>query len=331
MRVTLPTLTVGTTAGVLATAALLWTAPAPAADFATRCAEPGVVRCYGFEDAGDIGDRTFGRSSDGRKLMFIDTAVKSSGNSSLRFDIPPLSPADTSGSFFLNFADDFSARFGAGQDLYVQWRQRFSPEMLRKFQGANGWKQVIVGAGDYPGKINYSCTEQETVFNQNTHSGPEGFPWVYHSCGNWETLEFDDGVQVRLQHQGPPYCYYPDDPDKGCMKYRANQWMTFQMHIKVVTWNQRNSTFEAWVSYEGQPSVRIYNSALTDGFIYYRTEDPNAFFGKIWLLPYNTNKSSAENHPEAHTWYDDLIISRNKIADPTSGPVPRPPSNVTAN
>ena len=39
-------------------------------------------------------------------------------------------------------------------------------------------------------------------------------------------------------------------------------------------------------------------------------------YGKIWLLPYNTGKDPAQVHPTAYTWYDELIISRNKIADP---------------
>ena len=39
-------------------------------------------------------------------------------------------------------------------------------------------------------------------------------------------------------------------------------------------------------------------------------------FGKIWLLPYHTGKNPTQVHPTAYTWYDELIISRNKIADP---------------
>ncbi|HKU15965.1 MAG TPA: hypothetical protein VJQ52_16340 [Steroidobacteraceae bacterium] len=314
-----------------ALAPLLWTGYAHAADFATRCAAPGVVRCYGFEDAADLERRTLPRS-DGIKRIALDTSQKASGNSSMKFTIPGLTGADTSGSFFINFADDFSARFGEGQDLYVQWRQRFSTEMLRAFRGGNGWKQVIVGAGDYPGTTNYSCTEQETVIQQDKRIGV-GFPAMYHSCGTWEVLEFWDGTQVRMQHQGPPYCYYPNDPYNGCMQYKPNQWMTFQMHIKVGTWNQKNSVFELWVSYQGSPPVKVFDSALAGGFTYYRTEDPNAFFGKLWFLPYNTNKDPTEDHPTAYTWYDDLVISRNKIAEPDGASVvtPRPPTDVTAN
>src|SRR6266446_1268788 len=46
------------------------------------------------------------------------------------------------------------------------------------------------------------------------------------------------------------------------------------------------------------------------------TATENQKYGKIWLTPYNTNKSSSATNPVAYTWYDDLIISRNQIADP---------------
>jgi hypothetical protein len=45
--------------------------------------------------------------------------------------------------------------------------------------------------------------------------------------------------------------------------------------------------------------------------------DPaNEKCGKVWLLPYNTNKDPASSYPVAYTWYDELLISRNRIADP---------------
>ena len=39
-------------------------------------------------------------------------------------------------------------------------------------------------------------------------------------------------------------------------------------------------------------------------------------YGKLWLLPYDTAKDGSVSYPEAYTWYDELVISRNKIADP---------------
>ncbi len=46
-------------------------------------------------------------------------------------------------------------------------------------------------------------------------------------------------------------------------------------------------------------------------------DDPaNLRYGKIWLLPYQTHKDATQVTPTAYTWYDELIVSRNKIADP---------------
>ena len=69
-----------------------------------------------------------------------------------------------------------------------------------------------------------------------------------------------------------------------------------------------------WAAREGQPSQFViqwgpYNlsaGAATD----------NQRFGKVWLLPYNTGRSTSTSYPVAYTWYDELIVSRNKIADP---------------
>src|SRR5262249_15511269 len=44
---------------------------------------------------------------------------------------------------------------------------------------------------------------------------------------------------------------------------------------------------------------------------------------KVWLLPYNTYRKAATSANE-HVWYDELIISRNLIADPQGS---LPPGN----
>jgi hypothetical protein len=146
-------------------------------------------------------------------------------------------------------------------------------------------------------------------------------PWFYHSCGRFIPLEFNDGAQVRMQTLGPPFCYYPNDPQNGCFKFFAGEWMTFQVHIKIGTWNTPSSTIEIWAAREKQTSVKIYDSAIwasgsgVAGFTLYNG-NPNAKYGKIWLIPYNTNKDPSETYATTYTWYDELIISRQRIGDP---------------
>jgi len=63
---------------------------------------------------------------------------------------------------------------------------------------------------------------------------------------------------------------------------------------------------------------------------YLHNSDPTYKIGKIWLLPYHTNKDPNQTHATAHTWYDNLIISRTRIPDPVDGPEPSPPQNVSS-
>ncbi|MEP7097761.1 MAG: hypothetical protein ABI748_08875 [Dokdonella sp.] len=258
-----------------------------------------------------------------------DTMVKASGNSSLKFTIPANSSADSSGSYFTNFSKDLSVQFGANSEFFIQWRQRFSPEFVgSQYAGGGGWKQIIIGSGDQPGQWYASCTALETVV-QNSYQ--RGFPRMYNSCegsashGPYDPFEEPFGAyDFKEQNARPsPYCLYSQGPASyfaptgNCFGYAANEWMTFQVRIKTgprVGNEFVNSYVTLWIAREGQPSERVidwgpYN--LTAGK---PTEDQK--YGKVWLLPYNTGKDPSVSYPTAYTWYDELIISRNQIADP---------------
>jgi hypothetical protein len=158
---------------------LPWAFPSAAAaqadgsgsDFATRCAQPGVVRCVGFDSSSDVaggyGSNTgvFASSENANVVPRLDAAVRASGNSSLKFTIPSRSGFDTPGSYFANFSPDLSGQFGENSDFYIQWRQRFTPEFAATaYAGGEGWKQTIIGTGDQPGNVLYfSCTDLEVV------------------------------------------------------------------------------------------------------------------------------------------------------------------------
>ena len=315
--------------------------PAGTADFATRCAQPGVLRCVGFDSASDLAG-TWGDNSGslaGASTPVLDPTVKASGASSLKFTIPSNSPADTSGSYFTNFSADLQTQFSANAEFYVQWRQRFSPEFLNTvFTGGGGWKQAIIGAGDKPGcnaatssngLCTSSCTALETVV-QNTFQ--RGFAQMYNSCtgssshGAFNPFEEPFGGDFKLQNARPsPFCLYSQTnttPKTSfspgtCIGYFPNEWMTFQVKIKTgprVNDEWTNSFVTLWIAREGQPS----QLAITWGPYALTAASPgeDLKFGKVWLLPYNTGKSSAQTHPTGFTWYDELIISRTRIADP---------------
>jgi hypothetical protein len=240
------------------------------------------------------------RNNPSDLLPTLDCAV-AVGGCSLRFTIPSNSGAGASGSWFVNFSDDFSARFGEGESFYVQWRQRFSRTFLEtRFRGG-GWKQAIIGEGDRPGyapdgKVVWSCTQLELVV---TNGYMRGHPQMYHSCGGKDR-----------QYEGL-WTY-------RAVAYEPDQWMTFQVRVKIGTWYKndrhyhRNSTVELWVGREGEASRR---AVVAEEYDIANTK-PDAKYGKLWLLPYHSHKDSRQDHPVGYTWYDEVIISRSPIPDP---------------
>jgi hypothetical protein len=266
--------------------------------FEERCAQPGVVKCFGFDSQEQADPFIYPPYGLTAKRARIVTDVKASGAGSLRFEIPTNTGSDTSGSFWQDFADDFSVQFGEGEELYVQWRQRFSREFLSTFyEEGGGWKQAIIGEGDRPGKTVYSCTQLEVVIH---NANQRGAPEMYHSCG------------------GKDRQYQPLDDQVRWVRYKADQWMTFQVLIKIGTWYRndgkyhRDSAIRLWVAEAGRPSRLVVDQTKYD----IANENPVAKYGKIWLLPYHTGKNASQRHPTAYTWYDELIISRSRIADP---------------
>jgi hypothetical protein len=338
-------------------------------NFSTRCQDVNVVRCFGFDSQAETDPHImppWRNRLTGVKLGVVDTSIKASGSGSLRFDIPSNVDADTSGTFWLNFSDDLSVQFGEGDDFYIQWRQRFSPELIDTLFYrspianevlAGGWKQAIIGQGDVPGKFVGSCTPMELVLQ---NSDQRGFPQMYHSCGakdgQYQGLNIPtdndwlfqwDGIEgcarsLMFSNTDQPWNKRFTPPLGPCMGYRPNEWMTFQVHVHVGTWYKndknyhRDSAVEVWAAYEGQPSVKIINKTGYDLVNCAAGDtnclnDPSVKYGKIWLLPYHTGKSADQTHPPAAMWFDELIISRSKIPDPPStatSTAPAPPTNL---
>jgi hypothetical protein len=294
-------------------------------DFEARCRAPGVIRCVGFDSPESVKGH-LDPAWDGVYRSEIVTDVAASGGGSLRFTVPPFSPANSSGEYWLEFADDLSVQFGSGEEFYVQWRQRFSPEMLKTlFKDGNGWKQAIIGEGSRPGHTAYSCTDIHLVVED---TGQHGMPRMYHSCG-YKDGEYQ-GLEVYAPHlqtmllQNAVGCPYSRITFPPCVGYKADEWMSFQVHVKVGTWYRNDKRYrhdslvQLWVGEPGKPAVLVIDMNPQKGTGYdLANPDPDHIkYGKVWLLPYHTNKNKNQNHVTAYTWYDELIISRNRIPDP---------------
>ena len=302
-----------------------------------------MIKCVGFDSDSDfnIGSGGTGGAYGLNSGIFPpsgttdftratrDTTVKASGSSSLKFTIPANSRSDSSGAYFTNFSADLSTQFGENSDFFIQWRQRFSPEFVAtKFAGGGGWKQFIVGTGDVLGTLSNSCTALEVVV-QNTYL--RGFPQMYNSCtgstshGPYNAFEEPYGAyDFKVENAMPsPFCLYSQrstsffPPMGNCFPYVANEWLTFQVEIKTgprVNDEFTNSFVTLWIARDGQASQQVFlwgPYKLSAG-----APGDNQRFGKVWLLPYDTGKDATVTNPVAYTWYDELIISTNKIADP---------------
>lgn len=280
-------------------------------DFEARCHAPGVVRCMGFDFQKETDRYIYPPWGDTEKRGMVVSDIKASGAGSLRFVVPSQSPNDGSGSFKINFADDLSVQFGEGEEFYVQWRQRFSRDFLSTFyEGGYGWKQATIGEGDRQGFFSPGCTQLELVV-QNVNQA--GFPQMYHSCGG------KDGLY---------------EPLGGGGEYVADEWMAFQVHVKIGTWYKNDGDYhgdsivQLWVARQGQPSKLVIDLSprpvtflgmtipgMGHGYDLANNE-PAAKYGKLILGPYHTGKNPEQVHPVGYIWYDELIISTQPIQDP---------------
>lgn len=361
------------------------TTDAATTNYQTRILGRGVFKTFGFDNAaldrGTVGASGFGANygtyyngqgtgdpcptSGSIQCPVIDTSIKASGASSLKFTIPTNSGAGGSGQWFTNFSRDLSLQFGGNSTLIAQWRQRFSPCFIRAgandtacaaaaqsatrqyslIDGQGGWKQLILGTGDNGSGTASSCTNQETV-TQNT--AQRGFPQGYHSCVTFSGFEPNTVPpnDILFQNQrASPYCRYNGgtanyfSPGGNCFGYFPNEWMSFKTRIDIGAFTSaggctadaaglncyKNSRVRQWVGREGDAAMTLIID-ITRDMIAAPEPNGNNQWGKVWLLPYHTNKSSSQAHPEAYTWYDELILSTQDIADPgavAAGPTPQ--------
>ncbi len=273
----------------------------------------------------------------------VDDEVKTSGSGALKFTVPTRSGAGDAGYCQINFTPDNSVQFGEGDTFFVQFRVRLSCTLLftdcdpasqgykkeRRVRatgkGGTSFKVSIINAGDHP-NLQYpvnSCTEQHLVLIQ----GLKGIVAGYHSCG-WYDGHYMKIGEVRgsgLWDRQPKKASDPGGPcligkESGasgdCVLWPADEWVTITQQVTIGKWvtdindPARSSNVRIWMQRQGGKPVLVidYDRNLR------APEKPFMKYGKIWLLPYMTNKDPLEGHPQAYMWFDELIVSRTPIA-----------------
>lgn len=243
-------------------------------DWVNRSTGPDVVRAMRFDTYDDYYNGVFNKQNPGNNAY--DETVKASGGGSLRFDVLSQTGEGGGGNWVMNFSEDFSVQFGANEEFWVQWRQRFDPFIIehdyRETSGWGEWKQVIISQGDTNAYTAYACTEREIVVQNQSN---RDYPSSYMECGAYDNFSryFEDTNTFTRQNarnhpNGTTACqYFPSGGDEsGCLKYYPNEWMTFMVHITMGPEGEAyssaaqatkkgliNSSFELYVAREGQP------------------------------------------------------------------------------
>ncbi len=289
--------------------------PPGASNFEARCNATGVVLCEGFDDEASFGPWVQ-PAGDGVVRALLDPEVFASGGGSLRFEIPPMTGANSSGAYDIVLPQAFAEH----TTFYVQFRQRFTQEMMDADFSGGGWKQSIFC------NHSASCAAIE-ITTVNGYS--RDFPTMYDRCGEGFDIELPDSdflLQWSTDWPEQPHpndwveCHYhnqEEPPAGGCLMYRADDWMTFSYEIHVGTWGEADGWIKAWSGYDGEPLHQIMNQ---DPWIAYPNGDGTSgsdSYDRIILLPYNTGKDPSHDHPVAWTWYDELIVSTEPIAAPS--------------
>jgi hypothetical protein len=276
-------------------------------DFATRCAAAGVLKCVGFDTAASVAPATWPapgtypvRQGQATQSPVFDADVKSSGAGALKFILPGRTGSDVAGQW----RQDLGMNFGPGSTFYIQFRQRFSSEMLsiRWADFSGSFKQVIFH------NFEATCSDVELTTQNNYNNN---IPIMYTDCGA-RGMWTNNGVPPYLLQQGDYNCAYDNEGSSSCFHYSANEWLTFYYKITLGNWGQASSTIQAWVAREGQPFkqwVNMPNFRLNN-------TTPGKNYDYLTLLPYMTDKNSGVDHVTAYTWYDDLIVSTRPIAPP---------------
>lgn len=287
--------------------------PGELRSFEQRCQSSGVLVCEGFEKLDEfIGARYphvgLYPAWDGVIRGFRDTSIRASGYSSLRFEVPTHSAANASGYWKQPIGRDFDE----GSTFFVQFRQRFSKEMLKNNWGNTTWKQAIF----HHDSATCGALELTTVQYYNS-----GFPTMYTDCGA-RSLFSNNGKPPTKLEQGEYNCWYGNYNPKDCFFYPADRWMTFYYQVSIGHWGKPDSTVNAWVALDGKPYkqwIQMSNFVLD-------RDGPNEGFNTVTLLTYMTGKDIQTSNPVAYTWYDDLIVSTEPIAPPSPANDKAPPA-----
>lgn len=339
--------------------------PSGGTTFAQKCAQAGVINCFGFDDpnqllyawqTGTVCDTALAGktrysltnargSNEGNTVATIqngqcvypqfDSSLKSSGTGSVKFTIPSNSSANSSGFFSEPFKRNADGTFQyvapgspLGNVVYWQFYQYFDQTFLNTTYICNGGTLTDPGCGGW----------KQIIWYGNPPNGSSASNMEITHVNGWQR-----GIPMmygQIGYDGYGWqdvrgCTYNFNgqhnyTEPPCIRYKAGQWMEFTVRVEVRgAPNAPESRVQLWV--DGQlaidkPDAKIDWSGAGNGL------------GQFQITPYHTNKDSNQVHPTGYTWYDDVIVSTQPIAmrsgstpPPSDTTPPAPPTSLSAN
>ena len=259
----------------------------------SRCHAKGVVRCLSLKSEVEIARfRTVPKHLGRRARIQYDPAMQAA-----RFTVPSNSAADTSGSLHIPFPFPMS-------DVYVAFDVYYPADFLAaRFRKSNGWKMFILGQGSQ------GCSPYEVV---GVNLYWRGYPNFYYLCGRYLQVAVrnpygDNSSEYDYQPGGDTQCLrHGISGLSGCARFVPNQWLTYQIHvIAEAKW------LEVWQTARGK-TLKIVDFPLNE------LPDSIITYGWIKLTPYQTGKDATVSHPEYNLWYRHILISSDRIPDPSA-------------
>lgn len=246
------------------------------------------------------------------------------GNPSIKFTQASQSSSAAAGQWYMSW----SPFFGAGETFYVQWQERRSRyHFEHHYNNSAGFKHAIIGTGG-----GTSCSSLELVV-QNIEQ--RKVPCMYNSCdggdagAGYSFRGFDymlGGGDVDFQPRltlPPPagqYCSWYETRDNqnfaNCFTYASGlanpsdavtRWCTKTMQVSLGSISGpffANSNIKLWGYWEGDGA----EYKIIDRTIDLVTAGTQKY-GRIWLLPYQSQKDSTEVTDVAYVWVRDVIVA----------------------
>ena len=302
-------------------------------DWTARSTAAGVVYANRFNDAGDLADGTQEEAYDSTIQSALDSSQKTSGSNSLRFTLRAGVTSDTiAGSWVKDLGAGLA--FAQGDDVYYQWRQRFDSNWISA--ALNRWNSSCK-LTNFHGP-NSTCQGSEFTTLGSTWGG-DTMVTAYTACGNGFETSTSNFNKISscpadcLEQQGSVHshpettpnsgynCHYQDqyegDGDgEGCLYLAADVWYTFYVHIHLGTYGGTSgNVFEGFIARDDGPYKQWQHC---NAWTWQNNVDNNirVFRLETYMTELPSQGQGALN--DAHTWYDELIISTQPILAPNS-------------